>query len=212
MIFLGIEKLRRAFTGFAAANFGRDRAEATRRRAEADRKAEQEAAKLAAEQERAYAALVANTEGMIKWSATYAGTIAAIEALAPALTDAERAFQATNKQLDDLAAGLGQAALSGHASGEELKRYGETIAAARVKAEEDLAAAKADAEKKAAEEQKKAAEEAQKPAEQRADNASQVIGGIVGGSLASALAPVLASLGPQGAIAGAVLGLLEQGP
>ncbi len=187
-------------------------AEATRRRAEADRKAEQEAAKLAAEQERAVAAMIANTDGMIKWSATSAGTIAAIEALAPALTDAERAFVATNKQLDDLAAGLGAAALSSHVSGEELKRYGETIAAARVKAEEDLAAAKADAEKKAAEDAKKGAEEAQKGAEQSASNATQVIGGIVSGSLSSALQPLFDSLGPKGAIAGAVLGLLEQGP
>jgi phage-related protein len=39
-----------------------------------------------------------------------------------------------------------------------------------------------------------------------------VAAGLIGGSLSQALTPLLQTLGPQGAIAGAVLGLLEQGP
>ena len=40
----------------------------------------------------------------------------------------------------------------------------------------------------------------------------QAVSGVLEGSLSAALQPVLSALGPQGAIAGMIIGLLEQGP
>ncbi len=183
-------------------------AEATRRKAEADRAAAQEAAKRQAADEAAYAAAVALTDAQRKLALDAYNTVSAIEALNPALTDAERAYRAQTKQIDDLAASLGQAALAGDVLPEEFARLIDLISAAREQALADLETAKAEAEKSIAETQTAQAA----PPQDRAGDATQVIGGIVGGSLSAALQPLLASLGPQGAIAGAVLSLLEQGP
>lgn len=49
-------------------------------------------------------------------------------------------------------------------------------------------------------------------ANEEAAGGLQAVSGVIEGSLSAALAPVLTALGPQGAIAGIVISLLEQGP
>jgi hypothetical protein len=80
----------------------------------------------------------------------------------------------------------------------------------------DAAKERADADRKAAEERaaqaEKAANAAADASAAKGDMQAQAVAGALTGSLAATLAPVLSALGPQGAIAGAVLSLLEQGP
>ncbi len=60
--------------------------------------------------------------------------------------------------------------------------------------------------------QKAAKEASLAKANEDASGGLQAVSGVLEGSLSAALQPVLAALGPQGAIVGLVLGLLEQGP
>ena len=187
------------------ADASRRGAEAARRRAEADRAAEQAAQKLAAAEEALRAEAVALTDAQRKLALDAYNTVTAIEALNPALTDAERAYRGQIAQLDALGSALGQAALAGKLLPEEFARAGEILAAASDKAAADLAAAQE------AQTAPAAAPEATGGAD-RSDKIGAAVGGAVSGSLTQTLAPLLDALGPKGMIVSVILGILEQGP
>ncbi len=180
-------------------------AEAANRRAEADRKAAQDAATRAAAEEAAHVAAVALTDAQRQLALNAYNTVAAIEALNPALTDADRAYRAQIAQIENLAASLGQAALAGDLLPEEFARLLGLIEDLRSKAESDLAAAQE------AQTAPAATPEAAGGAD-RSDKIGAAVGGAVAGSLSQTLAPLLDALGPKGMIVSVILGILEQGP
>jgi hypothetical protein len=196
----------------AEADASRRGADAARRRAEADRAAEQAAQKLAAAQESAYAAAVADTNARLSVAAASQKTVSAIEALAPGFQDFDRAYYATIDTINQLGAALGQAALAGDVLPDEFAALVKTLEQARMEALDDLNAAEAASAKAAADAAQKAQEEALAPGLERAGNIGAAVGGAVSGSLSQTLAPLLDALGPKGMIVSVVLGILEQGP
>lgn len=201
---LGELQLRQRQAREAEAAATQGAAEAQRRRAEAEREAEEQARALAQaeaqaaaaaalleqQQAQAYASMLVQAQAEQALAVQAQATVAAIAELDPALSAQERAYRQTIGQLDALGSALGQAALAGKVTAEELAIAQQTLSAARAAAEAGLTEGPAAA----------------------SGAGLGALQGALTGSLSAALAPMLSAVGPEGAIIAAVLGLLEQGP
>ena len=181
-------------------------AEAARRRAEADRAAEEQARALAQaeaqaaaaaaaleqQQAAAYAAMQADASAILQLSTAAEQLKESILAADPALTAEEAARRKLAQELTAQAAEIGRLQLAGAFDADQAQQLLDVLEA-----------------------QRQAFEASVQQQEQQArggGTGASVIQGALTGSLSAALAPVLSALGPQGAVAGAVISLLEQGP
>lgn len=169
--------------------------------ADADDDAARAARELAAAQDAAVNAARARADTEVAQGVAAAQTLEALILLDPALSDAERTYRQATRELDNLAAAVGQAALAGNLTAEEFAEALGIINRARADAEAARTATGATGGGTGAD------------GILTADAVGQSVSGALSGSLSGILSPVLSAvLGPAGPLAASFIGLLEQGP